>query len=240
VNKIPNPLLSSNLFTTMSTNTLSKSYDSIIPSEEDENERQSYYSSTRRGSRLSDIINIKDRRRWHKNKRYNDKKGFIWRRMFPEQSLVHQRPPQSCLHRPQASRQISLTDSTTDTGDGNPDRKASPMFQVTVPIEKCMQSINSGHNNNLHIQPATNPVQLEEEHPMNMHPESSSPSPSLSLQDQETASLRSDNSFQTATSDPDLNLLPAKITDCYSVITAIPGPETQSKINGSLVHNQHY
>lgn len=227
----------------MSTTTLSKSYDSIVPSEEDENERQNYYCSTRRGSKLSDIINLKDKRRWHKDKRYRDKKGFIWRSMVPDQDLVHQRAPQPYLQRPQASRQISLTDSTTDTGDGPkaPEEKTSQAVQVTLPIKKCMLGINSEHNKNLNTHAARiPPIPVDQDKCVSSLSGSCSPSPSPSLQDQETASLRSDNSFQTAASDPELNLLPAKITDCYSVITSKIGSVSKSKKNGSLVNNQHF
>ena len=41
------------------TTTLSQSYDSIIPSEEEESERHKFSNVARRGSRLSDIINLK-------------------------------------------------------------------------------------------------------------------------------------------------------------------------------------
>ena len=67
---------------------------------------------------------------------------------------------------------------------------------------------------------------------------SCSPSPSSQLGDLETTSNKSDNSFQTASSDPQINLLPAKITDSYNIQSnkSVKAPHVNK--NGSVVNKK--
>jgi len=188
--------------------TLSLSYDSIIPSEEDESDRN-LESTVRRGSRLSDIIHVKQRRRRHHDKkRQGDKNGFIWRRLAQDGDLLHQRAPL-----PHLSRPPSVDNSQTEE-----DETRSTALQEMSSEEKTLSDTpDSLHTPN-----------IEDDHPSSM-----SPTPPSTIVDPDTASNKSDNSFRTASSDPQVNLLPPTITDTYNTMSRSPLKKTHGNENGS-------
>jgi len=192
--------------------TLSLSYDSIIPSEEDESDRN-LESTVRRGSRLSDIIHVKQRRRRHHDKkRQGDKNGFIWRRLAQDGDLLHQRAPL-----PHLSRPPSVDNSQTEE-----DETRSTALQEMSSEEKTLsETPDSLHTPN-----------IEDDHDRSS-PSSMSPTPPSTIVDPDTASNKSDNSFRTASSDPQVNLLPPTITDTYNTVSRSPLKKIHGNENGS-------
>jgi len=91
-----------------------------------------------------------------------------------------------------------------------------------------LQGTNPGHSNGHQIQ---DPYE-------NLNSLSRSSSPSPPSPNQETISNRSDNSFQTASSDPELNVLPAKVTDCYSILATKLGKLPHTEKNGAVVNKK--
>jgi len=67
---------------------------------------------------------------------------------------------------------------------------------------------------------------------------SMSPTPASTIVDLDTASNKSDNSFRTAPSDPEVNLLPPKITDTYNTMSRPPVEKLHGNENGSLAHKE--
>jgi len=192
--------------------TLSLSYDSIIPSEEDESDRN-LESTVRRGSRLSDIIHVKQRRRRHHDKkRQGDKNGFIWRRLAQDGDLLHQRAPL-----PHLSRPPSVDNSQTEE-----DETRSTALQEMSSEEKTLsETPDSLHTPNI------------EDDNHGSSPSTMSPTPPSTIVDPDTASNKSDNSFRTASSDPQVNLLPPTITDTYNTMSRSPLKKTHGNENGS-------
>jgi len=214
---------SSPLYTTT---TLSQSYDSIIPSEEEESERQKFSNVARRGSRLSDIINLKERKKQPNVKRHRDKRGFVWRRCVPDRELLHQRAPH-----PHLSWQKPPTNSSTQRKEGTETPEETP--STSLQEISCSAQANARiFSDDPEIHPSTTIlIRMDDKETSR----SCSPSPSSQL---ETTSNKSDNSFQTASSDPQINLLPAKITDSYSIQSnkSVKAPHVNK--NGSVVNKK--
>lgn len=208
-------LLSSPLSTTT---TLSQSYDSIIPSEEEDSMRQKFSNVARRGSRLSDIINLKERKKRPNVKRHRDKSGFVWRRWVPDGDLLHHRAPQPHL-------------SWQNPGIQTPEETPSTSLQDV----SCSTQSNNRILSDPEIHPSTSILMRTDDREASR---SSSPSLSSQLADLETTSNKSDNSFQTASSDPQINFLPAKITDSYCIQPNKSGKVPNVNKNGSVVNKK--
>lgn len=211
------------------TTTLSQSYDSIIPSEEEESERHKFSNVARRGSRLSDIINLKERKKRPNIKRHRDKRGFVWRRWVPDGELLHQRAPQ-----PHLSWQKPLANYSTQNKEGTQTPEETP--STSLQEISCSAQANARVlSDDPEIHPSTNILFRMDDKEASR---SCSPSPSAQLGDLETTSNKSDNSFQTATSDPQINLLPAKITDSYSAQSSKSVKAPYVNKNGSVVNKK--
>lgn len=191
--------------------------------------RQKFSNVTRRGSRLSDIIHLKERKKRPKAKRHRDKSGFIWRRCVPDGDLLHQRAPL-----PHLSWQKSFGNSSVQNKEGTQTPEETPSTSLQD-ISCSAQSNDRILANDPEIHPSTTIIiRMDDKEASG----SCSPSPSSQLADLETTSNKSDNSFQTASSDPQINLLPAKITDSYCT-----QPNKSVKVphvnkNGSVVNKK--
>jgi len=73
---------------------------------------------------------------------------------------------------------------------------------------------------------------MEEDH--HRSSPSMSPTPPSTIVDLDTTSNKSENSFRTASSDPEMNLLPPKITDTYNTLSRSPVKKLHGNENGSL------
>merc|ERR1711915_458037 len=69
-----------------------------------------------------------------------------------------------------------------------------------------------------------------------MSSNSCSPSPSSLTPDIDSESTKSDNSFQTASSNPQLHPLPVRITDCYNSVSSRKLPHAGK--NGAVVNKK--
>eukprot|EP00092_Neocalanus_flemingeri_P062407 GFUD01075272.1.p1 GENE.GFUD01075272.1~~GFUD01075272.1.p1 ORF type:complete len:123 (-),score=33.63 GFUD01075272.1:87-455(-) len=114
----------------------------------------------------------------------------------------------------------------------------------------CLQkSVNSDQTEDLslqnkntgHIQPQSAKHSADDFDPdEDPHSLSCSPSPPPPHLDQETTSIRSDNSFLTASSDPQLNLLPARVTDCYSILASKLDKVVPADKNGAVINKKTF
>jgi len=218
--------------TKLSTTTLSQSYDSIHPSEDSEAEIQRFSSSvTRRGSRLSDIINLKERKKRNNDKRQRDKRGFTWRRWDPEGDFLHQRAPQ-----PHISWQKPLEHACSPNGE----EPQTPEETPTTSLQNISCSVKTVNNSSKSINrdpemQQSQALLLSMDIDQYLASPSCSSTPPSTFTDLETVSNKSDNSFKTASSDPQINLLPAKITDSYNILPKKSAKAPHVNKNGSVV-----
>lgn len=169
--------------------------------------------AVRRGSRLSDIINIKQRKKRHHEKKRH-KNGFIWRRWAPDGDLLHQRAPL-----PHLTRQQSLTN-----------------FEAEETPSRALQDMSSSAEQICSESPDCPQIKLQEAQQASS--QSLSPTPPSTIVDLDTTSTKSDNSFRTASSDPQLNLLPPKITDTYNSLATAPVKVLHGNKNGSVTSKE--
>lgn len=212
----------------------SQSVDSVLPSEEEELGRQNYSRNGSSGSTLSDVINLKERRKRTKTKKLRDKRGFIWHRWTPCGDLLPHRAPQIKLSRPLNSRHTPLLNLTSDT-DGN------HSSSTILGVEDLTPTLQSGEDLPHSLQERQEPSEINSftrtpscvnsDENINSIPHQYSFTPSPSLLDLETTSTKSDISYQTASSDPQVDPLPVKITDCYAMLA-------HTKKNGVVANNK--
>ena len=148
------------------------------------------------------------RRRHHDKKRQGDKNGFIWRRLAQDGDLLHQRAPLPHLSRPQSEDNFQTEEDET---------KSTALQEMSSEEKTLSETPDYLHTPN-----------IEDDHPSSM-----SPTPPSTTVDPDTASNKSDNSFRTASSDPQVNLLPPKITDTYNTVSRSPLKKTHGNENGS-------
>jgi len=216
---------------------LSQSVESVLPSEEEEEEqegRQNYSRSGSTGSRLSGLINLKERRKRTKAKKLREKRGFIWHRWTPCEDLLPHRAPQLKLSRPLNTIHAPFMNLTTDTDENNSSSTIQGVEDLTPPLqsgEDLPSSIQDGQEpNEINSFPDILSCVNSDEN-INSISHQSSLTPSPSHLDLETTSTKSDISYQTASSDPQVDPLPVKVTDCYSMFA-------HAKKNGVVVNKK--
>jgi len=148
------------------------------------------FLTARRGSKLQDLLKYnQEKRRRGRDKRYRDKQGFVWRRMVPDEELPVPRAPQ-----PHLPSQLP------------PPRPAAqqPPRQPNIKYISQIPSIDVEY---MDPQDSCDSRTLPRDG--SLPPEARTP------RDPDTCSLRSENSFQTCSSEPQLNLVPRQVADTY-------------------------
>merc|ERR1712106_888525 len=178
---------------------------------------------TRRGSRLSDIINLKERKKRNNDKRQRDKRGFTWRPWDPEGDFLRQRAPQ-----PHISWQKPLEHACSQNGK----EPQTPEETHTTSLRIIPSSVKTVEDPEMQQSRA---LLLSMDIDQCLASPSCSPTPPSTFTDLDTVSNKSDNSFKTASSDPQINLLPAKITDSYNILPNKSAKAPHVNKNGSVV-----
>eukprot|EP00092_Neocalanus_flemingeri_P019066 GFUD01020655.1.p1 GENE.GFUD01020655.1~~GFUD01020655.1.p1 ORF type:complete len:712 (-),score=139.07 GFUD01020655.1:319-2454(-) len=181
------------------------SQDSVAPSDDEDLERRGSipFFTTRRGSRLSDIIQMQDKKK--KNRRYKDKQGFTWRPFIPDEELPVPRAPH-----PHIEKKPELPQITTPL----------PQPRITSPLPQLKS------NGDLKTIRTKSPVAPPKKKSSRSNEETSISitepfQPDPHIRDADTCSLkstRSENSFKTASSDPQLNFIPRQVSDSYKLV----------------------
>lgn len=171
----------------------------MVPSDEEDLERRGSlpFFANRRGSRLSDIIQMQDKKK--KNRRYKDKQGFTWRPFIHDEELPVPRAPHPHIDKKPEVPQISSLPQIKSNGD----LKTTRAKFDAAPISPSRQKKSSKANEDTSIF-ITEPYQ-----------------PDPNIRDPDTCSLksnRSENSFKTASSDPQLNFIPRQVSDSYKLV----------------------
>jgi len=175
------------------------SLDSVVPSDEDDIERRGSipFFAGRRGSRLSEIIQAQDRKK--KTRRFKDKQGFTWRPFNPDEELPVPRTPQ-----PHIDKGLELLSSSSSvpaaTTKPNGDLINNPAVRQGVRLDVAPKKLS------------------REEAIIPSSDHRITPSATTVSKDPETTSLksnRSDNSFKTASSDPQINFIPRQVSESY-------------------------
>lgn len=154
------------------------------------------FLAARRGSKLQDLLKYnQEKRRRGRDKPYRDKQGFVWRRMVPDEELPVPRAPQ-----PHLPSQLP------------PPRPASQHPPPHQPNIKYISQIPSIDVEYMDPQDSGDSRTLPRDG--SLPPEAVARTP----RDPDTCSLRSvrsENSFQTCSSEPQLNLVPRQVADTY-------------------------
>lgn len=194
-------------------------------SEEEEEERRGSipFLASRRGSKLQDILKYnQEKKRRPRDKRYRDKQGFVWRRFVAaDDELPVSRAPHPKLPSTPQPQPTNHPDLLPQPQAGKQSR-LNLLHPLTPQIEK-VPSIDLDY-----LEPGGDGgggsiTSSETRNPPSPTREGSLP-PQFSVvyqrpKDPETASLRSnrsENSFQTCSSEPQLNLVPRQVSDNYS------------------------
>merc|ERR1719402_193104 len=212
----------------------------VSESEEDEEERRGSlpYNSSRRGSKIQDFLKYNQEKKRRKDKWFKDKQGFVWRRMVqPEEYVPISRTPQPHLQRPALSHlQPGQVDPPDPSNHQNP-QQSQHLAIKRLQMEK-IESIDTdepdetGGSGDSYCRPAG-----LRGGPVPRHPgprDGSLPELPLAVfadtttaagqavpthRDPDTCSLhsiRSENSFKTCSSEPQLNLVPRQVSDTYN------------------------
>merc|ERR1719187_1999308 len=225
---------------------------SSVPCEDDE-ERRGSLTTARRGSRLSDIIQMQERRKAKKG-RYRDKQGFTWRPFTPQDEelpvpraphLSHVSPAPGPLPY-QSFRPVQPSPNYQPPNNQPPNQSfrpvqpplaqptgnsAPPVVPLPVivtpnaPVPPATTRKQNGTGAELRPAPRTAPTPRKPSSPggdppavsQTPGPPGHSPrvrAPNLSKQES-SCSVQSENSFQTAASDPAVNLIPRQISESY-------------------------
>lgn len=184
-------------------------------SEEEEEERRGSipFLINRRGSKLADILKYnQEKKRRNKDKRYRDKQGFLWRRMVQDEDLPMSRTPQ-----PQIP-------GTPRTPPAQPHPTSPRSLGVNLSKIPKIPSIDT------ECVDSEDPCPLDSSNNLTV-PESGMRDGSLppelplvprAVRDPDSFSLhsnRSENSFKTCSSEPQLNLIPRQVSENYNLAT---------------------
>jgi len=205
-------------------------------------------TTARRGSRLSDIIQMQERRKAKKG-RYRDKQGFTWRPFTPQDEelpvpraphLSHVSPAPGPLpyqsFRPvqpspnnqppnQSFRPVQPPVAQTAGNSAPPVVPLPVIVTPNAPVPPATTRKQNGTGAELRPAPRTAPTPRKPSSPggdppavsQTPGPPGHSPrvrAPNLSKQES-SCSVQSENSFQTAASDPAVNLIPRQISESY-------------------------
>jgi len=196
----------------------------VVPSDEEDLERRGSipFFTNRRGSRLSDIIQMQEKKK--KNRRYKDKQGFTWRPFVHDEELPVPRAPHPHIDKkpelpqlavPLPKGAIPLPKLKPPNGDIKPPQRPkieAPPRKHSRPIEETTIHISNPHSPNLH----------------NRDPDTSS-----------LKSNRSENSFKTASSDPQINFIPRQVSDSYKLVPQ-ESAALERKTSVRALQQQHY
>jgi len=174
------------------------SLDSVAPSDEEELERRGSipFFSNRRGSRLSDIIQMQEKKK--KPKRYKDKQGFTWRPLIHDEELPVPRAPHPHIDKKQDLQQIPSNSNSLPQLKPNGDLKTTSRPKIEPPPRKHSRPVEE--------------TSIFISEPLDPDPP---------IRDPDTCSLksnRSENSFKTASSDPQINFIPRQVSDSYKLV----------------------
>merc|ERR1719348_792922 len=226
---------------------------SSVPCEDDE-ERRGSLTTARRGSRLSDIIQMQERRKAKKG-RYRDKQGFTWRPFTPQdeelpvprapsihvasptpgplpyQSFRPTQPPpnKSPTNQPttQPPNQSFRPVQPPPAPSGNSAPPIVPLPVVVPPVPPTTARKQNGTGSEARPAPRTAPVSRKPSSPGEDLPAARTPGPPTSAlhsprarapplgRQDSSRSVHSENSFQTASSDPAINFIPRQISESY-------------------------
>lgn len=229
-----------------------------------QSERGSIGLSNRRGSRLQDIIQIQERRK--RKARYKDKQGFTWRpfisadEVLPMPRVPH--PHIELLNIPQyeQSQPCSITDQQ--------ETSSKPSSSITLPQSTLPSSpsnkprVKPANGDVVHAPPRTLPRQKaitsspKQQVISKTGPTMQTKSPTARQKSEQAAALRaagisqdsetcsmksihSENSFQTASSDVQVNYIPRQIKDNYKAVP--PGSAAlERKSSVRAIQQQQY
>jgi len=193
------------------------SLESVVPSDEEDLERRGSipFFSSRRGSRLSDIIQMQEKKR--KNRRYKDKQGFTWRPFVHDEELPVPRAPHPHIDKKTELTQVTILPPLKTNGDIKP---TSP--KLIVPPRKRSRPVEDA---------STRRVGSPETFSADINP-----------RDADTCSLksnRSENSFKTASSDPQINFIPRQVSDSYKLVPQESAALERKSSVRALQHQQY-
>jgi len=200
----------------------------VSESEDDEEERRGSipFLINRRGSKLADILKYnQEKKRRNKDKRYRDKQGFLWRRMVPDEDLPMSRTPQPHIPgTPRTPPQLSAHPSPTQPPALPKSPRSLGVNLAKIPKipsidTECADCEDPG------VRDSPNLI-VSDELTGNVARDGSLP-PDLPLaprppRDPDSFSLhsnRSENSFKTCSSEPQLNLIPRQVSENYNMST---------------------
>lgn len=191
-------------------------------SEEEEEERRGSipFLTSRRGSKLQDILKYnQEKKRRPRDKRYRDKQGFVWRRFVAaDDELPVSRAPHPKL--PSAPQPQPLPRTHPDLlPQPRPQTAQQSRLNLLHPLAPQIEKVPSIDLD--YLDPGG---ELTSSDSRNLPAREGSLPPQFSVvyqrqKDPETTSLRSnrsENSFQTCSSEPQLNLVPRQVSDNYS------------------------
>jgi len=191
------------------------SQDSVVPSEEDDLERRGSipFFSSRRGSRLSEIIQMQDKKK--KSKRYKDKQGFTWRPFIPDEELPMPRAPHPHIEKKTELPQIQIPLPQLKSPLPQP-KSPLPQLKSPLPHPKTNGDLRTTRPK-VDAPPRKRSRPIEDTSIVITQPYQTDPR----IRDPDTCSLkstRSENSFKTASSDPQLNFIPRQVSDSYKLV----------------------
>jgi len=194
----------------------------VSESEEEEEERRGSipFLTSRRGSKLQDILKYnQEKKRRPRDKRYRDKQGFVWRRFVAaDDELPVSRAPHPKL--PSAPQPQPLPRTHPDLlPQPRPQTAQQSRLNLLHPLAPQIEKVPSIDLD--YLDPGG---ELTSSDSRNLPAREGSLPPQFSVvyqrqKDPETTSLRSnrsENSFQTCSSEPQLNLVPRQVSDNYS------------------------
>jgi len=217
---------------------------SSVPCEDDE-ERRGSLTTARRGSRLSDIIQMQERRKAKKG-RYKDKQGFTWRPFTPQdEELPVPRAPSIHIASPtpgplpyqsfrpnqpppnQPPNQSFRPVQPPPAPSGNSGPPIVPLPVVVPPVPPTTARKQNGTGTEARPAPRTAPISRKPSSPGEDPSVARTPGPPTSALHSPRARAPplgspaglgrqdSENSFQTASSDPAINFIPRQISESY-------------------------
>lgn len=203
-------------------------------------------TTARRGSRLSDIIQMQERRKAKKG-RYRDKQGFTWRPFTPQdEDLPVPRAPSIHVASPapgplpyqsfrpsqpnQPPNQSFRPVQPPPAPSGNSAPPVVPLPVVVPPVPPATARKQNGTGTEVRPAPRTAPIPRKPSSPGEDPPAARTPGPPTSAlhsprarapplgRQDSSRSVHSENSFQTASSDPAINFIPRQISESYQQV----------------------
>lgn len=191
------------------------------------------FIATRRGSKLTDLLKYnQEKKRKGRGNRYKDKQGFVWRKMEHDEDLPIPRTPQPQLPRlpqlqPQPRSQQQPQDSQPPHNHSSKMKNIGKIPSIDVECLEAEEVLSSDSRN----------LPRDGSLPPDLFPRPPRDPDAVSLH-----SLRSENSFKTCSSEPQLNLVPRQVADTYEDRAPMPHERKSSmrlSKNEVLVQQHH-